>query len=193
MAEAVRAGWPIEAVYAEGDVPGSIVVRVGVLAKVMDVETARPVLAVAERRVLSAVPVDATFVVVADRIADPGNLGTILRTAEASGAQAVVCTPGTVDAFSPKVVRSSAGAIFHVLVVECVLADVGLRRVGTSSRHGVPFREADLSRPLALVFGNEAHGLPDNAPVDTWVTIPHAGRSESLNVAMAAAILCFAV
>ena len=194
VAEAVSAGWPIEAIYSETSFPDAVPVRSGVLAKVMDVETARPVVAVASRVSLSLVPPGASFVVVAHGISDPGNLGTVLRTAEAAGADAVVCTPGTVDAFSPKVVRSSAGAIVHVPIVECVLADVvGFRRLGTSSHRGTPYLSADLSCPLALVFGNEAHGLPDDAPVDGWLSIPHAGRAESLNVAMAAAILCFAV
>jgi len=94
------------------------------------------------------------WVVVADKISDPGNLGTILRSAEAAGASAVMLTSGTVDAFSPKVVRASAGAIFNIPVF---------------------------------------HGLSMNTKLDGWLTIQHAGRSESLNVAMAATLLCFEV
>ena len=136
----------------------------------------------------------ADFVVVADRIGDPGNLGTILRSAEAAGVDVVVLTPGTVDAFNPKVVRASAGAVFLVPVLPGSLGDVraaGIRLVGTSSHRGMRHTDADWSGRLAIVAGTEAHGLPDDAPVDQWVRIEHAGRAESLNVAMATTVLCF--
>ena len=137
----------------------------------------------------------ADFVVVADRVADPGNLGTILRSAEAAGVDAVVVTPGTVDVLNPKVVRASAGALFHVPVVESDLADVRAGRA-PAGRHVVAPRarrtpHADWSGRIAIVVGNEAHGLDDDAPVDEWVRIEHRGRAESLNVAMAVTVLCF--
>jgi TrmH family RNA methyltransferase len=146
----------------------------------------------------------ASFVVVLDRIGDPGNLGTILRSAEAAGADVVVLTPGSVDPYNPKVVRASAGAVFHVPVIEATLDDVvaaGLVLVGTSS-HEAPGRtvlahtSADLTGRLAIVMGNEAAGLPAEwtdavGPIRRWVTIPHRGRSESLNVAMATTVLVF--
>ncbi len=131
---------------------------------------------------------------VADQLSDPGNLGTILRSAEAAGVDAVVLTPGSVDPLNPKVVRSSAGALFHVPVVEATLADVrhaGLALVGTSSHQGTRHTDADWSGRLALVLGNEAHGLADDADVDRWLRIEHSGRAESLNVAMAATVLVF--
>jgi TrmH family RNA methyltransferase len=146
----------------------------------------------------------ASFVVVLDRVSDPGNLGTIVRSAEAAGADLVVVTPGSVDPFNPKVVRSSASAIFHVPVVEASLGDIaaaGLSVVGTSShtfagRTVASYTDADLTGRIAIVMGNEAAGLPDewndsNGPVHRWVTIPHRGRSESLNVAMATTVLVF--
>ena len=138
---------------------------------------------------------DLALVVVADQLADPGNLGTILRSAEAAGVDAVVLTPGSVDPYNPKVVRASAGAVFHVPVLTAPLdavrgADLAL--VGTSSHQGDRHTEADWSGRLAIVLGNEAHGLADDAPVDRWVQIEHQGRAESLNVAMAATILVFA-
>jgi TrmH family RNA methyltransferase len=142
-----------------------------------------------------AVLTGAALVVVADGIADPGNLGTILRSAEAAGVDAVVLTPGTVDALNPKAVRASAGSLFHVPIVAAGLADVGaagLRRIGTSSHHGIPHDDVDWTGRVAIVLGSEAHGLPADAPVDDWVRIAHAGRAESLNVAMAATVLCFA-
>jgi TrmH family RNA methyltransferase len=148
----------------------------------------------------------ASFVVVLDRVADPGNLGTILRSAEAAGADLLVLTPGSVDPFNPKVVRSSAGALFHVPVVTAEIDDVvaaGLEVFGTTS-HGfpgrtvVPYTDADLTGRIAVVMGNDAAGLPDewddtDGPVRSWITIPHAGRSESLNVAMATTVIVFEV
>ena len=136
----------------------------------------------------------ASFVVVADGVGDPGNLGTILRSAEAAGVEAVILTPGTVDPFNPKVVRASAGAIFHVPVVTASVADVraaGLRLVGTSSHRGTPHIDADWSGRVAIVAGSEAHGVASDTDVDDWVRIEHRGRAESLNVAMATTVICF--
>ena len=130
----------------------------------------------------------------ADGVGDPGNLGTMLRSAEAAGIDAVVVTPGTVDAFNPKVVRASAGAIFHVPVVRATVADVraaGLRIVGTSSHRGTTHTAADWSGRLAIVVGSEPHGVGADAEVDEWVRIEHRGRAESLNVAMATTVICF--
>jgi len=166
----------------------------GVIDRLASTESPQPVLAVVR---IPAPPLDlaaAGLVVVADRIADPGNLGTILRSAEAAGFEAVVVTAGSVDPFNPKVVRASAGSLFRMPVLHADLTAVhaaGLRTVGTSSHRGSAHTEADLTGRIALVVGNEARGLPDDAAVDEWVTIRHHGRAESLNVAMAATVLCF--
>ena len=202
---ALQAGHELEAVYVpEGaPPPGGPLAAVpctalapGVLERVSTTEAPQPVLAVVRYR--SAGPevlARAGFVVVAVGLSDPGNLGTILRTAEAAGADAVVLTADTVDATNPKVVRASAGALFLVPVVDHVelgeLRAAGLRVLGTSASSGTPYTDADLTGRLALAVGNEAHGLPDDVPVDDWLTIPHAGRAESLNAAMAAAVVCF--
>ncbi|HVM41629.1 MAG TPA: RNA methyltransferase, partial [Acidimicrobiia bacterium] len=132
-------------------------------------------------------------------VREPGNAGTIVRGAEAAGATAVVFCRGSADPFAPKVVRASAGALFHVPVVVGgepgevldVLAQRGVRRLGTAVNAGVSYTELDWTVPTAIVVGNEAWGLPPTAPVDAMVTIPMPGRSESLNVAMATAILLF--
>jgi len=202
VAEAVAAGWDVEAQFvAPGVAPvdGAGPVRqlaTGVAERITATETPPGLFAVVRTRVVAlALLDDASLVVVADGIADPGNLGTILRSAEASGVDAVVPTPGTVDVLNPKVVRASAGAVFHVPVVAATPDDVrraGLRLVGTSSHHGTSHLEADWTGRVAIVLGSEAHGLPDDASVDGWVRIAHAGRAESLNVAMAATVLCFA-
>jgi TrmH family RNA methyltransferase len=143
----------------------------------------------------------ATLVVVCVDVRDPGNLGTVLRSAEAAGAGGVVCCDGSVDLYNPKVVRASAGSVFHVPVVaggEPVevlerLGTAGLQRIGTVARGGDAVDDVDLCGPLAFALGNEAHGLSAevDAMLDRRVTIPMIGRTESLNVGMAAAVLCF--
>jgi TrmH family RNA methyltransferase len=199
IAEAVAAGWVLEAEFvAPGAEPVSAApmfeLADGVLERVASTEHPQPNLAVVGIPVARALS-SRGFVVVVDQINDPGNLGTILRSAEAAGVDAVVLTPGSVDPFNPKVVRASAGALFHVPVVAATVDDLrsaGFRIVGTSSHQGDRHTEADWSGDVALVMGNEAHGLPDDAPVDAWVRIEHHGRTESLNVAMATTLLAFA-
>ncbi|HSL73387.1 MAG TPA: RNA methyltransferase [Ilumatobacteraceae bacterium] len=214
VAEALAAGWTCEAQFVpEGsdrtiDGAGEVFeLTEGVLERVASTEAPQPPLAVVQiREHLSAdeLLAAASFVVVLDRVADPGNLGTILRSAEASGAELLVLTPGSVDPYNPKVVRASAGAVFHVPVVEATLGDVaaaGLVMVGTSShaaagRTVTPHTSTDLTGRVAIVMGNEAAGLPAEwtdtvGPIRRWVTIPHRGRSESLNVAMATTVLVF--
>jgi len=213
VAEAIAAGWIVEAQFvaeeSDASLPSSgavIELAPGVFERVASTETPQPPIAIVKMvdRDVAATLATAGLVMVLDRIADPGNLGTIIRSAEAAGVDAVVLTPGSVDAFSPKVVRSSAGALFHVPVVSAGIDDVaaaGLTLVGTSS-HAAPGRtvvsstRADLTGRIALVMGNEAAGLPDEwndvvGPVRSWITIEHKGRSESLNVAMAATVLAF--
>jgi TrmH family RNA methyltransferase len=194
------AGWEIEGEYvaAGASVISHAPVHVladGVLERVATTERPQPNLAVVRAPSTSPDLERCSFVLVADALNDPGNLGTILRSAEAAGIDAVVLTPGSVDPFNPKTIRASAGAVFHVPVVTAaldVVSGAGLRLVGTSSHLGARHTEADWSGRVAIVLGNEAHGLADDAPVDQWVRIEHHGRAESLNVAMAATLLVFA-
>lgn len=172
----------------------------GVMARVADTVTPQGVLAVFPTvdRGPEAMA-GGTLAVVMDDVRDPGNAGTVLRTADAAGVDVVVCTGGTVDPYNPKTVRSSAGSIFHVpLVVEPdvrraldLLADHGYRRLGAVVRDGQDYAAVDWRRPTALVLGNEAAGLPAGLPLDGTVAIPMAGRAESLNVGTACAVLCF--
>jgi TrmH family RNA methyltransferase len=134
-------------------------------------------------------------------VRDPGNLGAILRIAGASGAGGVVACAGSVDAYNPKAVRASAGALFNVPLVKgddpvtvlTGLRQAGYRVTGTRATGGTDYTDADLGGRLALVLGNEGSGLPQalDSLLDGTVTIAMAEASESLNVAMAAAILCF--
>ena len=164
----------------------------GVLAKVGSVVTPQGVMATA--RIPEIAPVaNGDFAVELAGVADPGNAGTIVRTAVAAGAQAVVFSPESVDPWNPKAVRASAGALFRV-----PLAETGPKgeRVGADPHRGDPYDQADLTGPLTLVVGNEAHGLDQldqSAAIDRWVSIPTAESVESLNVAAATAILCFEI
>jgi TrmH family RNA methyltransferase len=115
----------------------------------------------------------------------------------------VVLCDGSVEAFNPKTVRASAGSLFHVPVVQGGVAGevldrlgaAGLRRLGAVATGGEAHTATDLTAPVALVLGNEASGLPPGVEghLDGRVTVPLVGRSESLNVGMAAAVLCFEV
>jgi TrmH family RNA methyltransferase len=134
-------------------------------------------------------------------VGDPGNAGTLLRSAEAAGAGAVLFCEGSADPYAPKCVRASAGSIFRVAVTRSAgardalewIASAGLGTVATVARGAQPYDEVALAGPVALVLGNEAHGLPEQvgAQVVRSVTIPMVGRTESLNVGMAGTILCF--
>lgn len=174
----------------------------GVMERIADAVTPQSVVAVVP---FVDVPLEslqnASFLVVCVDVRDPGNAGTVMRSAEAAGADGVVFCDGSVDVYNPKTVRASAGSIFHVRVVvggDAVevlerIAGWGVQRLGTSSHAGADYTAVDLTRPSAIVLGNEAAGLPPHVAdaLDQVVTIPMAGRSESLNVGMAAAVLCF--
>jgi RNA methyltransferase, TrmH family len=214
LAEALHAGVAVESVYVAPGGHGSVVeaafaagARVydlapGVLERVAQTTSPQPVIAVVPDMCIDLPALAGTdLIVVCVDVRDPGNAGTVLRSAEAAGAGGVVCCDGTVDITNPKCVRASAGSLFHVPVVAggdavTVLGQVGewgMRRLGTAVASGEDYTSADLRRPTALVLGNEAHGLPESlTPVlDGWVHIPMAGRGESLNVGMACAVLCF--
>jgi TrmH family RNA methyltransferase len=180
----------------------------GVLEKLGSTRTPQPVLAVATippRPTIGALSGDGP-VIVAVGISDPGNLGTLLRSAEAAGCAGVVCCGESVDVYNPKVVRASAGAVFGIPIVASRPGGPGndpvdvLEELGAAGRKrygamvgGAPASEVDLTVRVALVLGNEAHGLSEAvvAHVDGLVSIPMAGSAESLNVAMAGTVLAF--
>jgi TrmH family RNA methyltransferase len=143
-----------------------------------------------------------TFVLVLDRLADPGNTGTLLRTAAAAGVEAVALATGTVDAYNPKVVRAAAGAHFHLPLIEAGWDELGQRlraaglRLWRAEAHGgLRYDRVDWRGPVGLVIGSEAAGLspPAVALAPEAVHIPLPGRAESLNAAIAGAVLMFEV
>ena len=218
VAEALASGAPIESLFVapEGRADPLVERAYGAGARVYDLErgvlerisgtvTPQPILAIAgyvDVPLASIKPAtsNAPVVVCAD-LRDPGNAGTVIRSAEASGAAAVICCDGTVDVYNPKTVRASAGSVFHVPIVtggsavEVLdeLARWDVRRLATAARGGASYDACNLQERVAFVLGNEAHGLPASLDdhIDDVVTIPMPGRAESLNVGMAAAVLCF--
>jgi TrmH family RNA methyltransferase len=135
-------------------------------------------------------------------IQDPGNLGTILRSAEAFGVAGVLLGEGTVSVYNSKAIRASAGSAFRVPVSKAALHEAipelrsrGARLVATSSHKGTPLREARFSGRLAVVIGNEGSGLDKKllAQMDLLITIPHSPKVESLNAGVAASIVLYEI
>ncbi|WP_424531525.1 TrmH family RNA methyltransferase [Sphaerisporangium viridialbum] len=144
----------------------------------------------------------AGLVAVLAHVRDPGNAGTVLRTADAAGADAVVFTDASVDPYNGKCVRASAGSLFHLPVVTSApvaetvrhLKERGLRVLAADGAGTRTLDDVDLAGPTAWIFGNEAWGLPEEilALADEVVRVPIYGRAESLNLATAAAVCLYA-
>ncbi|HEV2484549.1 MAG TPA: RNA methyltransferase [Terracidiphilus sp.] len=140
------------------------------------------------------------LVVVLDGLQDPGNLGAILRSAEAFGADGVICLPGTVSAWNPKAVRASAGSIFRLPILavsaqDCFarLLEAGVKIWTTTVKAAQPANLVDLTGPVALLIGNEGNGVSDHlaAQATGRLTIPCPGPVESLNASVAASVLLY--
>jgi TrmH family RNA methyltransferase len=171
-----------------------------VMEKLTDTETPQGIAAVLALKAvaLEAVPFKTMpLLVVCDGIRDPGNIGTIIRAADAAGADAVVLTPGTCDAFMPKAIRASAGSIFTIPVLSASVGELvsflegrRMRLYAADVHASYSLYEADFRVPEAIAFGNEAHGIGAELlkKADLLFRIPVIGRAESLNVAMAASI-----
>ena len=133
-------------------------------------------------------------------VQDPGNLGTILRSAEAFGAPAVLLGEGTVSAFNSKVARASAGSLFRVSMASAKLQEViqrlrkrGVRLLATSSHKGTSLPDVDLRGPAAIFVGNEGAGVDKKlmTEMDELIMIPHSPKIESLNAGIAASIVLY--
>jgi RNA methyltransferase, TrmH family len=216
--EVVSSGWPVKQVlYSEGlsgrgmtiieqlAASGTLVEQVSesVMQSLADTQTAPGILLILAIQALE-VPSELDFVVIVDSVRDPGNLGTLLRTAAAAGAQAVLLSPTTVDAFSPKVLRAGMGAHFHLPLRTLDWPEIASLLKGkpkpihifiAESGAGTPLWESDLCNPCAFIIGNEAEGPSLDAQnlADARLHIPMPGHSESLNAAAAAAIILFEV
>jgi TrmH family RNA methyltransferase len=170
---------------------------IAALARVRDWHWSDLLAADAQTRPLQASP---SLIAVLAGIQDPGNFGTILRSAEAFGASGAVCLPGTVSRWNPKSVRASAGSVFRLPVLtvteaECFeqLRRAGISTVAAMAHNAQPLGELDLTRPIALFIGAEGSGLTPElaAQCDARITIPCPGPVESLNAAVAAGVLLY--
>ncbi len=218
---ALRAGVGIESVYLAPEGAGDPLTREtcdlaldagarvfplapGVLERVADTVTPQPVLTVLpmlDVPVLDPDPTNQRLVIVLVDVRDPGNAGTVLRTADASGVSAVMFSGESVDPYNPKTVRASAGSIFHVpfsvredpAALATALSGAGYRTLATVVRDGHDYATLDWAVPTALFLGNEASGLDAGSlqAIGGAVAIPMEGRAESLNVGVACAVLCF--
>jgi TrmH family RNA methyltransferase len=218
LEEALRAGLRVKAIFVAHGAekllkalpvpPETEILQLAkaLLDSALATETPQPVAALVEPpdwswpHILGAGAKGSELVVVLAGIQDPGNLGTILRSAEAFGAAGVVCLPGTVSAWNPKAVRASAGSVFRVPVLavseqECIeeLREAGVKILATTVLGGRPADGIDLAGPVAFVIGNEGKGVPNElaAKADAKITIFCPGPVESLNAAVAASVLLY--
>lgn len=174
-----------------------------VLAKCTDTQTPQAVAAVCrkpEHRAEQLLADGQALLVAVDGVQDPGNLGTIIRSADAVGATGVLLGRGTVDLYNPKTIRATMGSLFHLPIVECDLREwlpeavkCGMQVIGTRLGASAHCYEIDLAQPTCLVVGNEGQGVaPDIAAhVTRDIMIPMRGQAESLNVAMATTVLLY--
>ena len=180
-----------------------VCVSENVMKKIADTETPQGIIAVCKMRQpkLENLLASGKMLLVLDRVGDPGNIGTMLRTADAAGIGGLVLLKGCADIYAPKTVRSSMGSLFHIPVLSGVSEQefvsaakkAGYDLLVTCLDGADNLYKADLSGRIAFVMGNEAGGVSETLleKADKRVYIPMAGRAESLNVAMAAGIVMF--
>jgi TrmH family RNA methyltransferase len=217
LEEALRSGLRVKTAFvAQGSerllgplrLPGEteiLQVPRAILDAVLPTETPQPVAALVEpprwtwEEILNR-DQEKTLIVVLAGTQDPGNLGTILRSAEAFGATGAISLPGTVSAWNPKAVRASAGSVFRVPLLAASektcferLHEAGVKVLAAVASAAQPANQIDLAGPVALVIGNEGNGVADDlvAKADGEITIPCPGPVESLNAAVAASVLLY--
>ena len=225
LEEALRAGLRLDCVFiAQGAehlleglrLPESadvLLVPRELLNSVLATETPQPVAALVEppewsweqllglrEKAASLLALATPLVIVLAGLQDPGNLGTILRSAEAFGATGVLRLPGTVSAWNPKAVRASAGSLFRLPLISASAEDclarlraAGVKILSTAVDGAEAADRIDLAGPVALIIGNEGNGVPEEvaSQADQAVTIPCPGPVESLNAAVAASVLLY--
>ncbi|HEY6488369.1 MAG: RNA methyltransferase [Terracidiphilus sp.] len=218
VTEALRAGLRLRCVFAAQDAeslldPLHLPVRTEVLllpreilSRALTTETPQPIAALIEppcwnwSHVLGAGRKTAPLLLVLAGLQDPGNLGTILRSAEAFGADGILSLPGTVSPWNPKAMRASAGSVLRVPFLAVSereaftrLREAGVRTYVTTPLASHPADLVNLAEPAALLIGNEGNGVPEElaAKADQAITIPCPGPVESLNAAVAASVLLY--
>jgi TrmH family RNA methyltransferase len=173
-------------------------VSASVMKSISETEAPQGILAVLEATQLP-IPQSSNFILIPDQIRDPGNLGTLLRSAAASGVQAVLIPSETTDAFAPKVLRSGMGAHFrlpiHSMSWEEIRKFIAGLQVFVADMDGQSCWDTDLSKPIVLIVGNEAEGASESARklANGKISIPMSGETESLNAGVAGSVLMFEV
>jgi len=173
-------------------------VSASVMKSISETEAPQGILAVLEATQLP-IPQSSNFILIPDQIRDPGNLGTLLRSAAASGVQAVLIPPETTDAFAPKVLRSGMGAHFRLPIHSMSWEEIGKSVAGlqvfVADMDGQSCWDTDLSKPIVLIVGNEAEGASESAQklANGKISIPMSGETESLNAGVAGSVLMFEV
>ncbi len=211
--EALEANWPFRFVLYSEELSGRGKALIGkleankidaekveskLLQSFSETETSQGILAVLNHLPLT-MPPSPNFILIPDSIRDPGNLGTLLRTADAAGVQAVWIPPETTDAFAPKAVRAGMGAHFRLPIQSLSWAEIREQTRGLqlfiADMNGLPCWDADFRQPLALLVGGEAEGASEQARTlaNAFVKIPMVGGTESLNAAVAGSVLMFEV
>ncbi len=196
-------GIPAELKHLNSSDAEWIGVSEAIIGKCTDTVTPQPVFAVVRKRTVELTDLLAkenSLVMVLDGVQDPGNVGTIIRSADAAGADGVILGRGCVDLYNPKTIRSTMGSIFHLPVVEGDLLDIlpqakegGARLVSTSLQADYNCYEYEFKGSTWLLVGNEAKGVSEGVRqlVDDTLIIPMRGQAESLNVSMASSVLMF--
>jgi TrmH family RNA methyltransferase len=211
--EALSAGWPIRyGLYTPGlgergkglvkkmEAQGCDVEQVSnvLMNSISETENSQGILAILDYSPLT-LPQPLNFALITDSIRDPGNLGTLLRTAAAAGVQGVFLPPETTDAFAPKVLRAGMGAHFRLPILSLSWEEIQMAtrslKIYLADMQGSPCWQTDFCQPLALIVGGEAAGATEEARklADGTVSIPMPGKTESLNAGVAGAVLMFEV
>ena len=176
-----------------------------IFSEMVDTENTQGILAVLEykeRDLVNNINQDDKFVLILDRIQDPGNMGTIIRTADSVGVDAVILLKGCVDIYNPKVIRSTMGSIFDMNIIHATQDDAvnflksnDFNIVSSYLQTDNYYHETTYDGKIALVIGNEANGINDEliAQSDKLVKIPIYGNAESLNAAISAAVLMYEI
>lgn len=189
-----------------GQESGDFFVKVSenILSRLVDTETPQGIASVVSYKAIGLNEIKFKgnpFLVICDEIQDPGNLGTIIRASDAAGADAVISLPGTCDVFMQKAIRATAGSLFHIPIAytetAALLDYLNFKNIilyATDVHAQMSIYEYDLKKPVAIVFGNEAHGVSEAVLKRAkGLKIPIIGKAESLNVAMAASICLYEV
>lgn len=181
------------------------VVETKLFGSLAETQTPQGILAIVRditRRPQDALNEKPKFIVVSDCLQDPGNLGTLVRLADAVGADSFFATRGSVDIFNPKVVRASMGSLFHLSIAQGIegeqlagqLKELGYTIVAADAHGNVEHFDYRFTLPIAVVFGNEGAGLsPEWKDYADLVRIPMPGQAESLNVGVAAGVLLYEI